>query len=84
MELQTVRQVSLEYGISNRMLRYYEQIGLIESSRIDDYAYRVYDQVAIKRLQQIIILRKLQIPVKQIKDILNNQNAVTVDRKSVV
>ena len=28
MELQTISQVSKKYGISVRMLRYYEQIGL--------------------------------------------------------
>lgn len=78
MELKTIREVSLDYGVSRRMLCYYEEIGLIKSSRKDDYAYRVYDENAIQRLQQIIILRKLQIPVKQIKDILNNQNAVAV------
>jgi len=78
MDLKTIRQISLEYGISRRMLSYYEDIGLIKSSRIKDYAYRVYDENAIKRLQQIIILRKLQIPVKQIKDILHNHNAVVV------
>ena len=78
MELKTIRQASLDYGVSRRMLCYYEEIGLIKSSRKDDYAYRVYDENAIQRLQQIIILRKLQIPVKQIKDILNNQNAVEV------
>lgn len=78
MELKTIRQISLDYGVSRRMLCYYEEIGLIRSSRKDDYAYRVYDENAIQRLQQIIILRKLQIPVKQIKDILNNQNAVAV------
>lgn len=78
MELKTIRQISLDYGISRRMLCYYEEIGLIKSSRKDGYAYRVYDENAIQRLQQIIILRKLQIPVKQIKDILNNQNAVEV------
>lgn len=78
MELKTIRQISLDYGVSRRMLSYYEEIGLIKSSRKDDYAYRVYDENAIQRLQQIIILRKLQIPIKQIKDILNNQNAVEV------
>lgn len=78
MELQTVRQVSQNYGISARMLRYYEQAGLIESSRVDGYVYRVYNQSALKRLQQIIILRKLQISIKQIRDILNNQDAVEV------
>ena len=66
MELKTIRQVSLDYGISRQMLCYYEEIGLLKSSRKDDYAYRVYDEDAVKRLQQIIILRKLQIPMKQI------------------
>ena len=78
MELQTATQVSQDYGVSTRMLRYYEQIGLIKSNRKDDYAYRVYDDTAIKQIQQIIILRKLQIPVNQIRDILRNQNAVGV------
>ena len=78
MGLKTIRQVSLDYGISRQMLFYYEEIGLLKSSRKDDYAYMVYDEGAIKRIQQIIILRKLQIPMKQIKDILNNQNAVEI------
>ena len=66
MELQTIRQVSLDYGVTRRMLSYYEDIGLLKSHRIDEYAYRVYDIENIKRLQQIIILRKLQIPMKPI------------------
>ena len=78
MDLKTIRQVSLEHDISRRMLCYYEEIGLIKSSRIDDYAYRVYDEYAIMRLQQIIFLRKLQIPMKQIKGILENQNAIEI------
>ncbi len=81
MELKTIRQISLDYGVSRRMLCYYEEIGLIKSSRKADYAYRVYDENAIQRLQQIIILRKLQIPVKHIKDILNKQNAVKAIEK---
>jgi len=78
MELQTIRKVLKDYGISRRTLTYYEEIGLIKSSRKNDYAYRVYEESEITRLQQIILLRKLQIPMKQIKDILNNQNAVAV------
>jgi len=78
MELQTISNVSKMYGVSRRMLCYYEDVGLIKSSRKSDYAYRVYDENEIKKLKQIIILRKLQIPIKQIKDILNNQNAVEI------
>jgi len=77
MELQTISQVSKNYRISVRMLRYYEQVGLIKSIRKDDYAYRVYDETAIKRLNIIVILRKLRISVKQISDILDNQDAAT-------
>jgi DNA-binding transcriptional MerR regulator len=77
MDLQTVGHVSKTFGISTRMLRYYEQIGLVQSLRKDDYAYRVYDDESMKRLQQILILRKLQIPIKQIKVILNNPDAAT-------
>jgi len=60
------------------MLCYYEEIGLIQSSRKEDYAYRVYDEEAMKRLQQIILLRKLQIPVKKIAIILDNPKASMV------
>ncbi len=65
-------------GISSRMLRYYEQIGLIGSRRVEDYAYRVYDEEAIRRLRQIIILRKLRVPVKQIREIFGNSSALGV------
>lgn len=77
-QMLTVSAVSKSLGISSRMLRYYEQVGLIESSRMEDYAYRVYDESAIRRLRQIIILRKLRVPVKQIREIFNNNDAVSV------
>ncbi len=75
MDLQTISQVSRDYGISTRMLRYYEQVGLIKSLRKEDYAYRVYDENAMNRLRQIVVLRKLRVPVKQILSILNNYDA---------
>ncbi len=78
MELQTISQVSKDYGISTRMLRYYEQAGLIKSLRKEDYSYRVYDEIARDRLQQIIILRKLRIPVKQIDTILKSEEVSAV------
>jgi len=77
-QLQTIDAVSKNLGVSSRTLRYYEQIGLIESSRMENYAYRVYDENAIRRLRQIIILRKLRVPVKQIREIFGNSDAVGV------
>lgn len=74
MELQTISQVSKQFSISTRTLRYYEQIGLITPVKKDDFAYRVYDVDAITRLRQIIILRKLRIPLKQIYEILQSSD----------
>ena len=76
MEEMTVSQVSRDLGISTRMLRYYEKAGLISSSRKKGYAYRIYDETAVSRIKQILLLRKLRIPVRQIEVILNNTNAV--------
>jgi hypothetical protein len=39
-ELVKIKEMSGKYGISARTLRYYEDMGLIESVRNDDYAYR--------------------------------------------
>ncbi|NLN47125.1 MAG: MerR family transcriptional regulator [Clostridiaceae bacterium] len=73
MALMTIRQVSTSFDVSARTLRYYEEIGLLWSIRPDDYAYRVYDEVAVERLRQILLLRRLRIPLKQIRDLLTRQ-----------
>lgn len=86
MELKTISEVSKTFSISTRTLRYYEQIGLISSTKKEGYAYRVYDESSILSLQQIIILRKLRISLKQIKDILSNQDviiAIEIFKKSI-
>lgn len=72
MELVTISQLSKLYGISTRTLRYYEEIGLIESNKQEGYAYRMYDEGTMIRLQQILILRKLRIKLNEIAKIINN------------
>ena len=66
MYLMTIGEVSAAFQVSARMLRYYEQAGLLESARRKGYAYRVYDADAVQRVRQILFLRKLQIPLKEI------------------
>ena len=68
----TVTEVSRAYGVSARMLRHYEKLGLIASDRKEDYAYRVYRPEDIQRLRQILVLRKLRLSLKEIGDILND------------
>ncbi|WP_447880149.1 MerR family transcriptional regulator [Serratia fonticola] len=80
MELQTISQVSKQFSISTRTLRYYEQIGLIIPTNKENFAYRAYDLDAIIRLRQIIVLRKLRIPLKQIAEVLQSADGrVAID-----
>ena len=76
MKMMTISEVSRQFQVSTRMLRYYEKEGLIASTRIPDYAYRIYDDANIRRLQQILVLRKLRISVKQIAVILEDEDQV--------
>jgi len=73
-----IKDVSEKYEITARTLRYYEDMGLIESCRSDEYAYRLYDENAVRRIEQIIILRKLNISIKDIQHIFNTSGSDAV------
>lgn len=71
MALMTIGQVSEMLGVSARMLRYYEKEGLVGSMHRENYAYRVYDEDAVRRIRQIVLLRRLQMPLKRIRVIMD-------------
>lgn len=73
-----IKDVSNKYDITARTLRYYEDMGLLSSTRSDDYAYRMYDENAIRRLEQILILRKLNISIKDIQRVFNTSGSNVV------
>lgn len=83
MDYMTIGEVSSTFQISARMLRYYEKAGLIESTRKEGYAYRIYEANTVSRIQQIIILRKLQIPLKQIRRMMegNREDSICILEK---
>lgn len=76
-KLMTVTEVSREYEVSPRMLRHYETLGLISSARREGYAYRVYSEQDVTRLRQILVLRKLRVPLKDIRLILEDPGAAS-------
>ncbi len=73
----TVSEVTRVCGVSARMLRYYEKLGLMASRRREGYAYRVYRPEDIRRLRQILLLRKLRVPLKEIGEILSDPGTAT-------
>lgn len=56
----------------------YEEMGLIWSSRPDYKTQRYYDTAALERLKQILILRKLQIPVKDMVVIFKSEDTAAL------
>lgn len=74
-KLKTISEVAKHYEVTSRMLRYYEKLGLIQSTRLPEYAYRVYDVENTNRIQKILFLRKLRLSLKEIGVILNSTDA---------
>lgn len=73
-DLIKITELTKNYDISSRTLRYYEQVGLLESIRLPYEKYRFYDEVNVIKLQQILVLRKMQLPIKDIITIYESQN----------
>ena len=71
--MMTVHEVSKLTGVSIRRLHYYDQIGLLRPSDITESGYRLYNDVAIERLQQILLFRELEFPLKEIKQIIDSK-----------
>lgn len=69
--MKTVKEVSVLTGISVRTLHHYDAIGLLKPARVTESGYRLYDEQALGRLQTILLLRELQFPLKEIKEILD-------------
>jgi len=78
MDLIRINEVVEKFGVSSRTLRYYQEVGLLWSSHPDNKTQRYYDAAALERLKQIIVLRKLQIPVKDIVKIFESESTAAL------
>ena len=70
--MRTVKEISELTGISVRTLHYYDEIGLLKPTKKSDAGYRLYDDRALEILQQILFFREFDIPLKEIKAVLEN------------
>lgn len=72
--MMTVNEVSKLTGVSIRTLQYYDKIGLLHPAKYTESGYRLYDDRALEKLQQILLFRELEFPLKDIKAIMDNPN----------
>lgn len=70
--MRTVKEISYLTGISVRTLHYYDEIGLLKPTDKSEAGYRLYDDKALETLQQILFFREFDIPLKDIKAVMDN------------
>ena len=68
--MRTISQVAELTGISIRTLQYYDEIGLLKPSELTQSGYRLYDDEALQKLQQILFFRELDFKLKDIREII--------------
>lgn len=72
--IKTIKEASKIAGVSVRTLQYYDKIGLLNPTSYSEAGYRLYSDKNLETLQQILLFRELEFPLKEIKEIINNQH----------
>lgn len=67
-----IKQVEELVGITKKNIRFYEEQGLLEVKRAEN-GYREYGLKDVERLQQIRLLRKLSIPIEDMRQMFGGE-----------
>ncbi|MET9360662.1 MerR family transcriptional regulator [Streptomyces sp. NPDC006632] len=76
----SIAEVARMSGVTSRTLRHYDEIGLLPPAWIGSNAHRYYEEADLLRLQQILLMRELDVGLREIKAVLDSQ----VDRVAVL
>ena len=71
-----INEVEAAVGVTKKNIRFYEEEGLISHSREPGNGYRSYSQADVERLRRIKLLRKLDVPLAEIREMLEGQRTL--------
>lgn len=69
----SIQEVARLTGLTSRTLRHYDAIGLLTPSRTGHGGTRWYDEDALVRLQRVLLLRDLGLPLPEIRRVLDRE-----------
>lgn len=75
----SIQELSTLAGVTTRTLRYYDEIDLLRPARINISGYRFYGCREVDRLQQILLYREMELPLKEIKNLLDSPDNDPLD-----
>ncbi|MCX5385671.1 MerR family transcriptional regulator [Streptomyces sp. NBC_00083] len=76
----SIAEVARMSGVTSRTLRHYDEIGLLSPAWIGSNGHRYYEEADLLRLQQILLMRELDVGLREIRAVLDSQ----VDRVAVL
>jgi DNA-binding transcriptional MerR regulator len=76
----SIVEVARYAGVSSRTLRHYDEIGLVQPAYVGSNGYRYYERAQLHRLQEVLVLRELGLPLDGIARVLET----TTDRSAVL
>ena len=62
-----INEVEAQVGITKKNIRFYEDQGLLKPHRNSQNGYREYGPREVEQLKQIKLLRKLGVPIEEIR-----------------
>ena len=71
--MKNIKEAEELTGISRQNIRYYEMMGLLNPKRDAGNGYRKYDEEDIGRLKAILLFRKLDMPLEEIRKLLDHE-----------
>lgn len=71
----SIGEVAKKLNMTPRAIRFYEQKNLIKPDSIGENGYRYYGERQLQKLELINYLRHLNFSIKQIKQLLSDQNS---------
>lgn len=69
----SIAEVARVCGVSARTLRHYDDIGLLRPAYVAANGYRWYEQEQLRRLQRVLLLRRLGLGLTAIAEVLDGQ-----------
>lgn len=72
-----INQVEELVGITKKNIRFYEEQGIIEPKRNPENGYREYSLKDVEQLNKIKLLRRLDVPIEQIRQL--QEKKITFD-----